>query len=180
MATLRLALGIAWAVFWIGWLLAAANANSSLPLRGRGRLGGLSVVAVVIMLRVLGRNGPVVQSPVLGGVGAGLFVCGIALAIWARLHLGRNWGMPMSQRAEPELVTSGPYRLVRHPIYSGLILALLGTALASNLFGLIVAALALAFFYYAATVEEDNMVATFPEAYPAYQAHSKKLIPFVL
>jgi protein-S-isoprenylcysteine O-methyltransferase Ste14 len=43
---------------------------------------------------------------------ARLFACGIALAVWARLHLGRNWGMPMTQRAEPELVTSGPYRFV--------------------------------------------------------------------
>jgi protein-S-isoprenylcysteine O-methyltransferase Ste14 len=67
-----------------------------------------------------------VHSVILTAIGAVLFACGIALAVWARLHLGRNWGMPMTQRAEPELVTSGPYRFVRHPIYSGLLTAMLG------------------------------------------------------
>ena len=81
-----------------------------------------------------------VHSPILGAIGALVFVSGIAVAIWARVHLGRNWGMPMTQKAEPELVTSGPYRFVRHPIYSGLLLALVGTALATNLLGLIIAA----------------------------------------
>jgi protein-S-isoprenylcysteine O-methyltransferase Ste14 len=47
-------------------------------------------------------------------------VClGLGFAIWARVHIGRNWGTPMTQKDEPELVTSGPYHLVRHPIYSG-------------------------------------------------------------
>jgi protein-S-isoprenylcysteine O-methyltransferase Ste14 len=70
-----------------------------------------------------------------------VFATGIALAIWARVHLGRNWGMPMTQKAEPELVTSGPYRFVRHPIYSGLLAWLLGTALVTNLIGLIIVAI---------------------------------------
>jgi Phospholipid methyltransferase len=78
-----------------------------------------------------------VDSPVLGAIGAVVFASGIALAIWARVQLGQNWGMPMTQKAEPELVTSGPYRFVRHPIYSGLLAALLGTALVTNLIGLI-------------------------------------------
>jgi protein-S-isoprenylcysteine O-methyltransferase Ste14 len=46
-----------------------------------------------------------------------VFACGIGLAIWARVHLGRNWGMPMTQKSEPELVTSGPCQFVRHPVY---------------------------------------------------------------
>ena len=69
------------------------------------------------------------HSLILAVIGTLVFACGIGLAVWARLHLGRNWGMPMTQRAEPELVTSGPYRFVRHPIYSGLLAAMLGTAL---------------------------------------------------
>jgi protein-S-isoprenylcysteine O-methyltransferase Ste14 len=49
-----------------------------------------------------------VHSVILAAIGALLFACGIALAVWARLHLGRNWGMPMTQRAEPELVLAVP------------------------------------------------------------------------
>jgi protein-S-isoprenylcysteine O-methyltransferase Ste14 len=88
--------------------------------------------------------------------------------------------MPMSQKAEPELVTSGPYRFVRHPIYTGLLAALLGTALANNLIGLIIVVILGAYFYYAASVEEKNLTATFPTEYPAYRTNTKMLIPFVL
>ncbi len=86
----------------------------------------------------------------------------------------------MTQRVEPELVTSGPYRFVRHPIYSGLLLGAIGTALATDLLGLIVAVVLTAYFYYCASVEERNMIATFPTAYPAYRLSTKMLIPFVL
>ena len=59
-----------------------------------------------------------------------LFAVGLGFAIWARRALGHNWGTPMSQKYEPELVTSGPYWMVRHPIYSGILVAGLGTAVA--------------------------------------------------
>jgi protein-S-isoprenylcysteine O-methyltransferase Ste14 len=88
--------------------------------------------------------------------------------------------MPMTQRAEPELVTSGPYRFVRHPIYSGLLIAILGTALVNNLLGLIVVAVLIAYFYYCGIIEERNLTATFPTAYPGYKSRTKMLIPFLL
>jgi protein-S-isoprenylcysteine O-methyltransferase Ste14 len=86
----------------------------------------------------------------------------------------------MTEKAEPELVTSGPYRFVRHPIYSGLLAAVLGTALATNLIGLIILAILAGFFYYSASVEEKNLTATFPTAYPAYRSRTKMLVPFVI
>ena len=54
-----------------------------------------------------------------------LVALGLGLAIWARAHIGRNWGLPMSRKAYPELVTSGPYAVIRHPIYVGILLAAL-------------------------------------------------------
>jgi protein-S-isoprenylcysteine O-methyltransferase Ste14 len=86
----------------------------------------------------------------------------------------------MTQKAEPELVTTGPYHYVRHPIYAGLLLALLGTALMTNLIGVGIFAILGAYFYYSATVEERNLSATFAKAYPAYRSDTKMLIPFVL
>jgi protein-S-isoprenylcysteine O-methyltransferase Ste14 len=86
----------------------------------------------------------------------------------------------MTQRAEPELVTSGPYRFVRHPIYSGLLTAMLGTALANSLIGLIVVAVLVAYFYYCGIVEEQNLATTFPKAYPEYRNRTKMLTPFLL
>jgi protein-S-isoprenylcysteine O-methyltransferase Ste14 len=78
------------------------------------------------------------------------------------------------------LSTSGPYRFVRHPIYSGLLAAMLGTALVNNLLGLVVAAVLIAYFYFCGIVEERNLTATFPTAYPEYKSRTKMLIPFLL
>ena len=179
MHALKLAIGVAWLVFWIYWIASASGSKESVPGGWRTRLTGVSAVGVFLIAGVL-RGGLAVHSVILGAIGALLFACGIGLAVWARLHLGRNWGMPMTQRAEPELVTSGPYRFVRHPIYSGLLTAMLGTALVNNLLGLIVVAVLVGYFYYCGTVEERNLAATFPTAYPEYKSRTKMLIPFLL
>jgi protein-S-isoprenylcysteine O-methyltransferase Ste14 len=180
MHPLKLAIGCAWLVFWIYWLAAASSSKESVRSGWRTRLTGVSAVGVFLIAGVLRSGSLAVHSVILAAIGALLFACGITLAVWARLHLGRNWGMPMSQRAEPELVTSGPYRFVRHPIYSGLLTAMLGTALVNNLAGLIVVGVLVAYFSYCGTVEERNLVATFPTAYPEYRSRTKMLIPFVL
>jgi protein-S-isoprenylcysteine O-methyltransferase Ste14 len=180
MHALTTAIAIAWILFGLYWLVSAFGVKDGASSRRRIPLTGVTAIAVVLLVRVLRGGSLAVHSPILGAIGALVFASGIAVAIWARVHLGRNWGMPMSQKAEPELVTSGPYRFVRHPIYSGLLLALVGTALATNLLGLVIAVILGAYFYYSASVEEKNLAATFPTEYPAYRAQTKMLIPFVL
>jgi protein-S-isoprenylcysteine O-methyltransferase Ste14 len=177
---LRIAIGVTWAVFWIGWLAAAFTAKRSTNRRGFLGPRGLAAVAVVLLVRGVGGHSLQIHSVAIAVVGTVVFVLGIALAVWARLILGRNWGMPMTQRAEPELVTAGPYSLVRHPIYSGILLGLLGTSLAISLIGLAITLVLGIFFVYSATVEERNLTATFPTTYPQYRARTKMLIPFVL
>jgi len=180
MSALKTAVAIAWIVFWVYWLASAFGVKKGRASRRRIPLNSLTALSVFLLVRVLRGGSLAVQSPVLGAIGAVLFASGIALAIWARIYLGRNWGMPMTQKAEPELITSGPYRFVRHPIYSGLLAGVLGTALVSNLIGLIIVAILSVYFYYCASVEEKNLTATFPRAYPAYRTRTKMLIPFVL
>ena len=85
----------------------------------------------------------------------------------------------MSQKDEPELVTSGPYRLVRHPIYSGILLAGVGTAVALSWMWLVAVALAGVYFTYSATVEEGYLSREFPDAYPAYKRSTKMLVPLI-
>jgi protein-S-isoprenylcysteine O-methyltransferase Ste14 len=180
MHALQTAIGIAWIIFWVYWLASAFGVKAGKGGSRWVRLPGLGVVAVFLLFRTLRGGSLAVHSPVLGAIGAVLFASGVAVAIWARISLGRDWGMPMTQKAEPELVTSGPYRLVRHPIYSGLLLGLFGTVLATNLTGVIIVVILGAYFYYSASVEERNLARTFPTAYPAYRARTKMLIPFVL
>ena len=180
MDALKTAIDIAWVIFWAYWLASAFGAKQGSASRRRIPLNGLSALSVILLVRVFRGGGLAVHSPVLGAVGAVVFASGLALAVWARVDLGRNWGMPMSQKAEPELVTSGPYRFVRHPIYSGLLAAILGTALVTNVIGVIIVAILGAYFYYSASVEEKNLTVTFPAAYPEYRNSTKMLIPFVL
>jgi len=181
-STLRTAIAVAWVAFWVYWLVSAASAKQGTHRGLAGRLPRLAIIAVaVVLLRFSGLRGSgTVDSVALAAAGSALFAAGLGLAIWARIHLGRNWGMPMTRKDEPELVTSGPYRFVRHPIYSGILLALLGTALATDLYLLVVFAILGAYFIRAARVEERLMAAAFPAAYASYRARSKMLIPFVL
>jgi protein-S-isoprenylcysteine O-methyltransferase Ste14 len=180
MYPLKFVVGLAWIVFWIYWLASATTSKESTKGGWRPRLAGVSAIGVFLIAGVFRDGRLAVHNVTLEAIGAALFACGIALAVWARLHLGRNWGMPMSQRAEPELVTSGPYRFVRHPIYTGLLIAMLGTALVNNLLGLIVVAVLVAYFYYCGRTEERNLTGTFPTAYPEYKRRTKMLIPFLL
>jgi protein-S-isoprenylcysteine O-methyltransferase Ste14 len=177
-------LGIGWVIFWIAWAVAAFTAKASRSRGGRGgrRAGSRIVLAivVVILFRANVHHGSErIDGPVLQGIGLALWIAGIALAVWARLYIGRNWGMPMSRSQESDLVTTGPYRFIRHPIYTGIILAMIGTALAISLFGLIVVAVIAAFFAYSASREERFLAEEFPAAFPDYKARTKLLIPFV-
>jgi protein-S-isoprenylcysteine O-methyltransferase Ste14 len=138
------------------------------------------VVFVIVLVRLGTFRGHGVNTDAWRtGVGLFLFGLGLGFAIWARIHVGRNWGRPMTQKEDPELVTSGPYRLVRHPIYSGVLVALVGTAVALNWAWLTAVVLAGAYFVYSARVEERYLTEQFPDDYPAYKRSTKMLVPFV-
>jgi protein-S-isoprenylcysteine O-methyltransferase Ste14 len=138
------------------------------------------IVLVVLLVRSRALRGTrVTTNGWAEAVGAVLFVLGLGVAVWARRHLGRNWGTPMSHKADPDLVTSGPYRRVRHPIYSGLLLAMVGTAVAVIWYWIIVVVIAGVYFVYSAEQEERYMASQFPDVYPEYKRSTKMLIPFV-
>ncbi|GAC1454749.1 MAG: isoprenylcysteine carboxylmethyltransferase family protein [Steroidobacteraceae bacterium] len=111
--------------------------------------------------------------------GLALLAAGLGFAVWARVHLGRNWSASVTVKEGHELVRSGPYALVRHPIYTGLITAVLGTAIIS---GTVRAALGLAIITLSLLrklrTEEEFMRATFPGDYQRYSARVPALIPF--
>lgn len=112
-------------------------------------------------------------------LGVILCVLGLAFAIWARRDLGRNWSGTPSMKEDHELVTSGPYRFVRHPIYTGMILALFGSVLASGIIWLVIFIIFCINFLYQLPVEEKYMMQLFPNEYPEYKKRTKALIPFV-
>jgi protein-S-isoprenylcysteine O-methyltransferase Ste14 len=171
-----------WAAFWIYWLVASVGvkAGQTRWTRFAGiRLG--IVLIVLLLLRVKGfKTHATTNDPWLEGIGLAVYLAGLALAVWARVYIGRNWGMPMTQKVDPELVTTGPYRRVRHPIYSGIILAMIGTAIAVSLYWLVAVVVLGGYFIYSATVEERYLAERFPDSYPGYKRSTKMLIPFIL
>lgn len=181
MRAVEIAFLAGWVAFWLYWLVAALSAK-----RGRiawGRVVGprLVIVAVVIFVahqRAFRHHG-IDTGPWRAGFGLALFVLGLAWAIWARVHMGRNWGSPMTRKDEPELVTSGPYRWVRHPIYSGILAAGGGTAIGLDWRWLIIVVAVGAYFIYSARVEERILTEQFPDAYPRYRRRTKMIVPFV-
>lgn len=181
MRVVDLVIGAGWVAFWIYWLAASAGAKPGQSQWTRFacvRVAIFLIVLLLLRLRVL-KGHAVTTDPLLQGIGLAVFVLGLALAIWARIYIGRNWGMPMSRKVDPELVTTGPYRTVRHPIYTGVILGMAGTAIAVSLYWLIAVAVLGAYFIYSAVVEERNMAKLFPSTYPDYKRSTKMLIPFI-
>jgi protein-S-isoprenylcysteine O-methyltransferase Ste14 len=177
-----------WFFFLAFWIVAAVSAKRSVKgTAWRGSMFRMAVVVgIVILLRVslrgdawhapsaLARN-----SPLWADVGVALCALGVGIAICARIYLGRNWGMPMSRREDPEFVTSGPYAFVRHPIYTGILLAITGTILVQWYPWIVLLGVFLAYFVYAAKVEERSMIRQFPGVYAEYMKRTKMLVPFV-
>jgi protein-S-isoprenylcysteine O-methyltransferase Ste14 len=181
MHTVKVVFAVGWGAFWLYWLAAAFSRKRGHIRWSRELRARLLIIPAAILLARLGafRSHRANTDPWLAAVGLVLFGLGLGFAIWARVHIGRNWGAPMTRKDEPELVTSGPYRLVRHPIYSGIIVAGLGTAVALSWLWLPVFALAGIYFVYSATVEERYLTEQFPDSYPAYKRSTKMLVPFV-
>jgi protein-S-isoprenylcysteine O-methyltransferase Ste14 len=182
MRAVELIFAVGWGAFWLYWLAAAFSMKRGrIPWSRELRIRALIVALAVVLVRFGVFRGHGVQSgPWRAGIGLALFAAGLLFAIWARIHIGRNWGTPMTQKNDPELVTSGPYRLVRHPIYSGILAANVGTAAALSWFWLAAFGLAAIYFVYSATVEEKFLTEQFPDAYPAYKRSTKMLVPFLL
>jgi protein-S-isoprenylcysteine O-methyltransferase Ste14 len=112
-------------------------------------------------------------------LGVTLLAAGLSFSVWARVYLGRNWSGSVTVKEGHELVRTGPYGYVRHPIYTGLIVALLGTAITSGTLRAAVGlAIVIASFLYKLRLEETFMRETFPDQYPGYAASVPRLIPF--
>ncbi len=181
MRVVELVFAVVWAAFWLYWLLAAFSMKKGrVPWSRELGIRAVIVITVILLIRLGAfRDRSPNTDPWRAGLGLALLTVGLVFAIWARVHIGRNWGTPMTQKDEPELVASGPYRLVRHPIYSGILLAGIGTAVALSWIWLAAVVLAGIYFIYSAIIEERYMTERFPDAYPAYKRSTKMLVPFV-
>ncbi len=183
----RLFIEACWIAWLAYWLLMAFRTKRTIERRGLlgYRLVALAVIAAWFAIAALAG---VSQQSHLWNTGLALgvltdciVVAGAAFTVWARIALGRNWSAEVTFKQEHELIESGPYALVRHPIYTGLILMALGTVAnyARPLsFALFVALCAS--FWWKAREEERVMSSHFPDEYTEYKKRVPAIIPFVL
>jgi protein-S-isoprenylcysteine O-methyltransferase Ste14 len=178
-----------WLVFLAYWAISAIGAKRNVQTTAWSKQSALwlsiaMLVAIAWLVPAVHRAFRLAQAHesrgVLLGLGTVLVGLGLGLAVLARINLGRNWGSPMSRKENPELVTSGPYAVIRHPIYSGLILAMLGSAIGHSVVWAPVLVLFGAYFIYAARREEEFMCLQFGETYRAYMRRTKMFVPFVV
>jgi len=183
----RQLIALIWLTWGAYWLIAAAN-NKATARRESAAARAAYVVPILLGGVLIGwRDLPWAalgarlwpRSLAMYGMGVALIVAGLAWAVWARVHLGRNWSGAVSVKEGHELIRSGPYAYTRHPIYTGVLTAVLGTALAS---GTVRAALGFAIitagFVGKLRREERFMRETFPGEYPRYTAQVPALVPF--
>lgn len=181
----------AWLVLFILWVLAGVLSKRSVQAQtSTSRLfqAGLTFVGLMLIFnfnqwfvtgwlttRIIPREAPYV----LGG--AILTLAGMLFSLWARAILGSNWSATVTIKQNHELIRRGPYQIVRHPIYTGFLLGLLGTAFvygfARCFVGVLVVGLA---FWLKSQTEEQFMVQQFGEQYLHYRQQVRALIPYIL
>ena len=180
------------AILWIVWILfwrvsalrtKATEQHESLASRASHIIPLVIGVLLVAFPRVppAWLHRPVSVDPLpLYWAGTALVAAGLAFSIWARRHLGANWSATITLKEGHVLVRTGPYRWVRHPIYTGLLLAILGTALSRNDWcSLLGFAIITAAFIRKLSIEERWMLGAFEAEYRQYQANVPALIPFL-
>jgi protein-S-isoprenylcysteine O-methyltransferase Ste14 len=178
-----------WIIFMAVWLLAAISTKRSVYRESPAQRLRYSILLIAgYLLLIRGHRLPYSLSArvlphieVIAWASAALCVAGLAFCIWARVILGRNWSGAVTLKEEHELIERGPYRLVRHPIYTGLIAMFLATAIVlGHVGGIIGLVLVFISFWIKLSDEERVMLKQFPDQYAAYQHRVKRIIPFVL
>lgn len=179
-------IGLCFAVFIVFWIVTSFTTKRTVERRGRW-IGPFFVVGLVYMFArfafryVPWLNGLLWPRTLFTGlVGDAMALAGLAVMLWARVTIGRNWSGGVVLKENHQLVTSGPYRFVRHPIYSGLLLLTLGWAvLRGSVVGFLGPIVLFFLFWIKSRAEERLMIDHFGEAYLEYRARVKALIPYV-
>jgi protein-S-isoprenylcysteine O-methyltransferase Ste14 len=180
------AMWVSYIAYW--WAMSANVKETERRESAPSRLARLVLLACAIALLWL----PSVPPPLLDKrflplgpacfwIGAALTAGGLLFSVWARRHLGKNWSQAVTVKEGHELITSGPYALVRHPIYSGLLLGFVGCAVARGEWrGLLAVALVFGVLWHKLRLEEKWMRAEFGAPYDAYSRQVAALVPHII
>ena len=178
-----------WVIFLLYWQIKAVNTKSTQRLEpASSRLLRVFIFLIAIVLLMTTR----IPLPWLYlqlwptglwpfWLGAIVMIAGLLFAVWARQHLGSNWSRSVTIKQSHDLITTGPYAVVRHPIYTGILAGFLGSAIAlSQVRGFIAFTLIFLALWMKFRMEEQWMRAQFGETYANYARHTAALVPYVL
>jgi protein-S-isoprenylcysteine O-methyltransferase Ste14 len=178
-----------WAGFFAYWWISALRNRTPLK-RVPSRFGFLTTMAVPagVILAAFALVAPDLYTArvlpdLLPVVIAGLLVLliGIGFAVWARVHLGTNWSSRPAIHENHTITRTGPYAIVRHPIYTGILTGILGTAIATGALLAFVSLVAMfVLFLIKIRMEEQFLLDEFGEEYGRYRGEVKALVPYVL
>jgi protein-S-isoprenylcysteine O-methyltransferase Ste14 len=171
-----------WALLIVYLIVAGRNAKRDEEVDLGQSFGLLYALIAAFALPYVPIFGFVNWAPVgtwLSIVGLVIFAAGIVCFVAARQELGRNWSQTVSAKHEHELVTSGPYRYVRHPMYGAGLVACVGAAIVVGGPFVFMILTLLPIFLWRVGAEDKLMTAQFPTQYPEYMQHTRALIPFV-
>jgi len=180
---------VCYAIFFCYWIVAAFFAKRTAERQGRWGRSTIIAVAVLFLLLFISRRAiPTsagsrlwADSPAIAIAAVLATATGLIILLWARVILAGNWSADVVLKENHELIVRGPYRHVRHPIYTGIILmALGGVLLWGTTTALALMFLLPAFLWRKLLQEERLMTQHFPDAYPLYRARVKALVPFVI
>jgi protein-S-isoprenylcysteine O-methyltransferase Ste14 len=180
---------VCWIIFIVGWLLGAVSTKRTIYRESSGERARYWIWLVIAYFLVFRSNIlpfpfdwlAIPHTKSSAWIGACLCVTGLVFALWARVTLGGNWSGVITLKEGHELIERGPYRVVRHPIYTGLLVMFAGTAIAIGYFGGFIGLLLLfVSFWVKLKREEDLMLKHFPDKYSAYQRRVKRIIPFLV
>jgi protein-S-isoprenylcysteine O-methyltransferase Ste14 len=182
-----------WVIFMVVWFIAAFFTKRTVE-RSASFWRVVWIAAAIAVISLAGSGNGVVwnrlpqgwdwtwaDTDAIGVIADAVTVAGLLITLWARATLGSNWSGTVTFKENHELITSGPYAFVRHPIYTGLLTMLLGTVIISgHAFGFAVLALGTLMLWLKSLDEERLMTKHFPDAYPPYKKRVRAIIPFVL
>jgi protein-S-isoprenylcysteine O-methyltransferase Ste14 len=188
---IKLGLKLIWITFFLYWIVSSFRAKQTVstePFLKRFVFYWLPLIIAFLLLgpgkwfgNSLIRENFVPHTDLVGLIGLSLAFVGLMISFWARYLLGANWSATVQQKSEHTLITAGPYKFVRHPIYSGLLLMFSGHALIVGDWRAIIAvAIVFVSFWFKLKKEERLMHNLFGERYARYLKTTKALIPGVL
>lgn len=182
---LVVALWVVWEVYWGISAMGVKRATAKEPFLSRlpvliALVTGIACMLVPNLLSSYLARPFLIQGGLFFYIGIAVQVSGLALAFWARATLGSNWSGRVTIKEGHELVTNGPYRRIRHPIYTGALLTVIGSAIALGwIGGLVTIVLFMGVFVHKIRLEERMLTGHFGDAYTQYRRKTNALILFV-